>query len=101
MTQAYIEIDGGQCLLALRDHATGSESVCAGVSALAFALAGYLANAEEHLEEVYTNTVERGKVCIHCKGDAFVEEAFRLTAVGLLQIEAKEPDYIRVDIEEP
>ena len=52
MTKVYAERDGNRCILSAQGHAIGSEQVCAAVSGLLYALAGYLTNAirERYIE---------------------------------------------------
>ena len=63
MTTGYAELEGGRCLLVLDGHATGSPSVCAAISGLVYALAGYLTNAEREVRaEVYASEQETARV---------------------------------------
>ena len=98
MTRAYIESENGRYLLALSGHATGDERVCAAISGLAYALAGYLENAEEHVSEVYTRKLEPGRVLLHVRGDACVRAVWELCTIGLLQLEKAYPGLISVEI---
>ena len=96
MTNACVNIDGSRCLMTMEGHATGSETVCAGVSAIVYALSGYLLNAGEHLEKVIRNELESGSACISCTGDECVAAAFRMAGIGLAQIARQFPDYLSV-----
>ena len=100
MTRAYIESGDGQYLLGLSGHATGDERVCAAISGLAYALAGYLENADGHLEAVYTRVMEPGHVVLHVRGDACIQAAWELCTIGLLQIQAAYPDRISVTVKD-
>lgn len=101
MTRGYAELDGGRCLLSLEGHATGSPEVCAAISGLAYALAGYLVNAEqEGRAEVYTLSMEEGNVVIHGSGDSRVVGACEAVLLGLRQIAAQYPDYLQMDFGE-
>ena len=94
MTRACINIDADRFLLTMDGHATGSETVCAACSAVVYALAGYLANAGEHVTELRENTLESGRACLICRGDACVEAAYRMAGIGLAQIAKQYPDYV-------
>ena len=90
MTTGYAELEGGRCLLVLDGHATGSPSVCAAISGLVYALAGYLTNAER----------EPGRVRIHASGDDRCVGACEAVLLGLCQLAESEPDYLRMEISE-
>lgn len=96
MTRACIKIDGDHFLLAMDGHATGSETVCAACSAVVYALAGYLANAGEHITEFRESTLESGRACLICRGDVCVEAAYRMAGIGLAQIAKQYPDLAEV-----
>ena len=101
MTTGYAELEGGRCLLTLDGHATGSPDVCAAVSGLVYALAGYLSNAElEGRAEVYALELESGKVRIHCHGDDRVTAACEMAIIGLRQLEKAHPDLLQMDLQE-
>ena len=101
MTQVYAEMEGGRCLLTLEGHATGSTEVCAAISCLVYALAGYLANAgRDGFAEVYTMDMEDGKVCLHCHGDDRVTAACEVAIIGLRQLEKQYPELVQVDFRE-
>ena len=98
MTQGYAELEGGRCLLALDGHATGSPEVCAAISGIVYALAGYLTNAgRDGFAEVYRMELESGKVRIHCHGDDRVTAACEMAVIGLRQLEQEYPDCIRME----
>lgn len=99
MTTGYAELEGGRCLLALDGHATGSPDVCAAVSGLVYALAGYLSNAElEGRAEVYALELESGKVRLHCRGDDRVTGACEAAVLGLMQLARQYPERIQVEL---
>ena len=101
MVRVYAERDGNRYLLSAQDHATGSETVCAAVSALVFAFAGYVKSAEGRKEaDVYNFRLDSGKALIHCRGTAEMETAFDTVVIGLQQVEMSHPDYISVEIRE-
>ena len=83
----------------LDGHATGSPAVCAAVSGLVYALAGYLTNAEREVRaEVYAAELEPGRVRIHASGDDRCVGACEAVLLGLCQLAESEPDYLRMEI---
>lgn len=101
MVKVYAEHDGSRYLLSAQDHATGSEQVCAAVSALVYAFAGYAANAKEQgRAEVYSMRLDSGKALIHCSGDQAVGAAFDTVVLGLMQVALSSPDYLTVEMGE-
>ena len=101
MTQVYAELEGGRCLLALDGHATGSPEMCAAISGIVYALAGYLSNGErDGFAEVYHMELESGRVRIHCRGDDRVTAACEMAIIGLGQLGKARPDLIQMDLQE-
>jgi uncharacterized protein YsxB (DUF464 family) len=94
MVNVYAEKDGNRYLLCVKDHATGSDIVCAAVSALVYAFAGYAAN---FAAETYGMRLESGNATIHCTGGDDVEASFNTVVTGLKQIELSHPEYIKVE----
>lgn len=99
MVKAVIQADHNGHLLEIKGHAgygrSGADIVCAGVSAVAFSLLGYLHNlpgvrvdAEEH----------PGDLRIACGFGDNVREAYRLTAIGLSQISKTYPEHVQVTL---
>jgi len=73
--------------------------VCAAVSAIVYALGGYLKNLEQAgAAELKTFTLESGYAELNVDGWDGVQAAFGMAAVGLLQIAAKYPDQVSVNI---
>lgn len=99
MTRIYTEVDGRRCILAAQGHATGSERACAAVSAIVYALAGYVANAELAGRKVerYTWEMGSGDVQLDFRGDAGVRAAFEMAAIGLAQIARAYPDQVQAE----
>lgn len=98
MTNVYVEMEGGRCLLVLNGHATGSSEVCAAISCLVYALAGYITNAErDGVVEIYSMDMAAGKVRLHFHGDGRATAAFEMAIIGLRQLEKQYPDLIRMD----
>lgn len=83
--------------LEMRDHATGSPLVCAGASAIVWALAGWLHN---HRSTETVLDLRAGDAFIQCARTPETEAAFELAEVGLKQLEKKYAQLIRVEHEE-
>jgi uncharacterized protein YsxB (DUF464 family) len=98
MVEVYAECEGNRYLLSAKNHATGSDVVCAAVSALVFAVAGYVKTAEaKRKAQVYNFRLDSGNALVHCHGDRDVGTAFETVLIGLKQIELSHPDLIKVD----
>ena len=101
MTSVYAERSGHRCILSAQGHATGSEQVCAAVSGLLYALAGYLTNAiRERYIEFYKNEMEDGSVLLDFNGDEATTAAFTMTVIGLQQIAQSYQDFLQVEYRE-
>lgn len=96
MTRVYLEKDGDRYLVSVQGHAAGSDAVCAAASGIVYALAGYLANEREKVETEAVR-LESGNACLRFRGGERAEAAYRMTMIGLLQIEKKAPEYIQVE----
>ena len=97
MTQVYAERSGNRCILSAKGHATGSVEVCAAVSGILYALAGYLTNAiRERYIEFYENRMEEADVLLDFKGDEQTAAAFEMAAIGLAQIGQQYPEFLQV-----
>lgn len=101
MTSVYAQRSGNRCILSAQGHATGSPEVCAAVSGILYALAGYLANAiRERYIEFYGNRMESGNVLLDFNGDDCTAVAFEMAVVGLQQIAQEHPKFLRVEYQE-
>ena len=99
MTQVYAELEGGRCLLDVEGHATGSPEVCAAVSGIVYALAGYVANAERDGHgEIYSMRMDSGRALLHVHGDDRVCGACEMALIGLMQIAKQHPEHINVNV---
>lgn len=99
MTNITIQGDGWRYRLTAVGHATGRPEVCAAVSAIVYALGGYLKNLEQAgAAELHGFMLESGAAELEADGWDGVQAAFGMAAVGLLQIAAKYPDQISVDV---
>lgn len=100
MTQVCAQRSGNRCILSAKGHATGSVEVCAAVSAILYALAGYLANAvHERYIEFYEHRMEEADVMFDFSGDECTAAAFEMAAIGLAQIAKAHPEYIVVEMD--
>lgn len=97
MTEVYAERDGNRFLISANGHATGSPEVCAAVSGLIYALAGYVRNASDNSTLSYDERLASGNVCIRFRGGEGAVGAFEMAVIGLKQIEAKYPEFLRVE----
>lgn len=81
--------------MSAKDHAESSAIVCAGVSAIMYALAGFVVN-EAGLENCKI-TLESGfaKVCTDMTDR--ILPAFEMALLGLMQIELSYPTEIKVN----
>lgn len=98
MTNITIQEDGGTFRLTAVGHAVGGSEVCAAVSAIVYALGGYLKNLERAgAVELGTFLLESGAAGLEAHGDT-ARAPFGMAAVGLLQIAAKYPEQVRVEV---
>lgn len=101
MIQAQYYTDGERHRLALSGHAhydeRGKDIVCASVSAIVYALLGWLENNPDDLENVSTD-VKSGNVLIECIGGEYAAVAFSMAAIGLEQVAYTYPDHVAIDI---
>ena len=104
MIQIKIGFGGGKFMLEALGHAGYAEEndiVCAGVSAISYALYGFLLNSKEHVEKWYDVEDQVGKMRLLVKGDAYLIPAFHMAAIGFLQIEKEYPENVKVDLIKP
>lgn len=94
MTRVYCEKDGNRYTVTAQGHAEGSPEVCAAVSGLLYALAGYLQN-EKGIGELHGRVLP-GDFSMVFDGDNRAEAVYNMTLIGLLQIEKSHPEYISV-----
>ena len=81
--------------IVVQGHATGSDRVCAAVSGLLYALAGYLTNAKG--VEIQTIRMEDAYVCLKWTGGKRDLAALQTVCIGLMQIEKANPDFIKTE----
>lgn len=97
ITASY-DWQAGQCSLEVLDHAAGSVQVCAAISALVYALAGYIKNAEHSAAVlVQENTVEKANARFRFMAGDEGCGAFLAVAIGLMQIAKQYPAYASME----
>lgn len=86
--------------LSVKGHAgyaePGSDIVCAGVSAITYALLGFLDANEGEARDVVTD-VREGSVTISCEGTTRISAAFEMAMIGYEQIAAMYQGYALVN----
>lgn len=97
MTKIYAKRQGNYCELVAEGHATGSVTVCAAVSGLLYALAGYAVNAEK-AERVRITKLHIKDAMVDIRGIGF-RDAWEMAVIGLQQIEKLYPAFISVTVE--
>ena len=80
--------------LEVSGHATGHPEVCAGASALLYALAGWVRNRED--PDAGAVVLEDGHGVVSLRDGPEAWAVFEAVVIGLLQIELAEPGAIRV-----
>lgn len=93
-----MEISDARCLLVAEGHATGSERVCAAISGIIYALAGFLANERAEVDEMQVPVLGDGMARLSCEGSERVCAAYQMAAIGLAQIAKEHPNFIEVYI---
>lgn len=101
MIRARYERDGEAHTLSVNGHARyakkGEDIVCAGVSAIIYALIGWLENNSEDTNFVSIDEIN-GEAIISCEGDDKVSAVFYMAAVGIESIMNTYPDHVSIDI---
>jgi len=98
----HIEVcaEGERCTLRMSGHADynpGNDIVCAGCSAVVYALAGYVTNAiRERYVEVYDWRLESGDALLDFNGDGGTRAAFEMAVIGLAQIAQQYPGHVSI-----
>ncbi len=87
--------------LSVKGHANfaeaGKDIVCAGVSAILYALIGFLQNNEEHIEDKQIRA-DSGDAYVFCVGDEKILAAAELALIGFLQIEKQYSEFVSVKV---
>lgn len=95
MTHIYAEEHRGRYLLSAKGHAEGEDpKVCAGISAILYALAGLLDNTPE----IQTQQAElkSGDAIFRFSGGLHAQTAYRMALIGLMQIAESYPGYMEI-----
>jgi len=79
------------------EYATGNDIVCAGCSAIAYALIGWIANSPEHMRDVDEMYEALGHVLISAQGDECFQAVFDMAVIGLAQIGRKYPENVELE----
>lgn len=97
----YLHPAKNQYSLTIQGHAgyssQGNDIVCAGVSAIAYTLLGFLKKYEEDAAYISAHT-QSGDVKVFCQGGEKFRLAYEMAAIGLQQIAKAYPDHVKVDI---
>lgn len=87
--------------LAIQGHAgysdAGNDIVCAGVSAIAYTLLGFLDRISDDIESTSAQ-VKSGDLRVKCKGGEKTALAYDMAMIGLQQIAMKYPRHVKVNI---
>ena len=90
---------GDEHKLAVMGHAGyaehGRDIICAGVSAISFALLDYLQHSECEIKEA---SVADGEMRLICKGEDVVRSAYEMAVGGYRQIAESYPQYVEIYI---
>jgi uncharacterized protein YsxB (DUF464 family) len=78
------------------DYNAGNDIVCAGCSALYYALIGTLENKDAHVNN-FIESSESGYAKVSFSGDLVSRTVFETVIVGLLQIEKTYPDNVSIE----
>lgn len=101
MIRVYYARGKGEHELTINGHAGyaeyGRDIVCAGVSAITFALLGWMEHNQEEITQFDELMVEDGSVYISCAGSDKLSTAFQVALMGYIQIARAHPE--NVDIE--
>jgi uncharacterized protein YsxB (DUF464 family) len=94
MVRISVRQRGDTRCLVMAGHAgynTGNDIVCAGCSALAYALMGWMENAPERVTRRVCDLGD-GELRLSGSGDDCFAAAFDMTVIGLAQIARKYPE---------
>lgn len=96
MTKVFADQKGSKFDLVLCGHASGSETVCAAISSIVYALAGYLANCDKKSDSNSVSELESGFSVFHFSGKE-KKPAYDMAVIGLMQLAEKYPQYIQFE----
>lgn len=96
MTEVRLKNENNVYRIECRGHATGSEETCSAISALVYALKGYLDNGYGGVKKRNT-AIGDGYIDLEFSGGAEAEAVFDIVALGLMQLEdAYDGEYVRI-----
>ena len=95
MTKIHFERAGNRYTLSAKGHATGSEIVCAGISAILFSLAEYL-ELDEDARKI-RKVMEEANVHLAYAGGKDVETAYTMAMVGLAGLRNSYPELVEIE----
>ncbi len=99
MTKIKMLVDGNVYTVTADGHATSSAVVCAGVSAIVFALENWLRMRVNLITKERESVIESGYASISFSGGVEAMTAFEVAIAGFLAIEASHIGEIEVDIQ--
>ena len=103
MTNVWYWRQNGRHHLYIIGHAgyaaAGEDIVCAGISAIGYALMGYLRSCPE--AEDLRCSEESGRMILSCGEQTQVDAAFEMAVIGLALIERQYPQYVHTYIDLP
>lgn len=101
MTKVYFQSDGSSFNVAAKDHASGSEVACAGVSAVMYELAGYLVNAQRAgIVWDVSGHLKSGDAVQAWSGGIEAKTAYDMTRIGLMQIAKSYPQFVEIVVDD-
>ena len=95
MTQVNLTQDGNRYTVTATGHATGSVEMCAAISALLYALEGWLANSSVNVQE---KRMDDADVRIVFVGGKSCETVFDMVTIGFLRLQETDRNRIKVDV---
>lgn len=94
MTKISFYEDDGHFKVKALGHASGSPSVCAAISGIMYALAGYLQNSECDIQSMKLNAADAE---IKFSGGESASAVYLMTVIGLMQIAKAHPEYAEIE----
>lgn len=76
----------------------GNDIVCAGVSAIAYTLLGFLENQQDDITAMCGPATSDGELYVSCCGGPHIALGFEMAIIGLSQIANKYPDHVKIHI---
>lgn len=96
MTRISFSDKRGRLRICAEGHATGSEAACAAVSAIMYALAGWLLNENGEGAELEKSELRAGYAEIIFSGGEAARTAYEMAVIGLMQIAQAEPKRVSI-----